>query len=159
MLTKDDLKGLLGHTFDLTDAQVETLLPMAEEREAANDEVLYNQGDPAEHFFLLVEGKVILEADVAPSVSASLNSVKPGYVFGWTAAIGGQHELRARAVEASDILAFDGEALIRLMREDHDLGYRIMSAMLRLLKNRLDTRTHQFLRILGRHPDLKLADQ
>ena len=159
MLTKDDLKSLLGHTFDLTDAHVEKLLPMAREHEAANDEVLFQREDNAEHFYLLVTGKVILEADLAPGVSASLNSVKPGYVFGWTAIIGGQHEMRARAVEVSDVVAFEGEALIRLMNEDHDFGFRIMSAMLRLLKNRLDTRTGQFLRILGRHPDLQMGGQ
>lgn len=159
MLTKDDLKSLLGQTFDLTDAHVEKLLPMALEREAANDEILYRQGEAAEHFFMLIDGKIILEAELAPGVTASLNSIKPGYVFGWSALIGGNHDLQARAVEASDIVSFDGDSLVALMNEDHDFGFRITYAILRLIKNRLDTRTGQFLRILGRHPDLQLGAQ
>jgi len=159
MITKDDLKSLLGQTFDLTDAHVEALLPLAQEREAANDEILYRQGEPAEHFYLLVEGKVILEAELAPGVTASLNSIKPGYVFGWSALVGGNHDLQARAVEVSDLVAFEKDSLIALMDKDHDLGYRIIQAILRLIKNRLDTRSAQFLRILARHPDLQLGSQ
>lgn len=157
MITKDDLKSLLGRTFDLTDAHVEALLPLAQERTVANNEILYKQGDPAENFYLLVEGKVILEAELAPGVTASLNSIKPGYVFAWSALIGGTHDLQARAVEVSDLLFFESSALIELMRGDHDLGYRIIRSMLRLMKDRLDARTGQFLRIMARHPDLQLG--
>ena len=90
-------------------------------------------------------------------MTASLSSIKPGYVFGWSALTGGNHDLQARAVEASDLIAFDSESLITLMRGDHDLGYRIIRAMLRLMKTRLDARTGQFLRIMARHPDLQLG--
>jgi CRP/FNR family cyclic AMP-dependent transcriptional regulator len=158
MLTKDDLKTLLDHTFDLTDAQVDKLLAETTLREVADNEILFNQGDPADNFYLLKDGKVILEANLGPGVTASLASVKPAYVFGLSSLLAGvSHEMRARAVEPSEVVVFDGEGLRALMDKDTDLGYRIMKAMYGLLKSRLDNRTGQFLKLLGRHPDLRLG--
>ncbi len=155
MITVEELKKiyLLQR---LTDKMIERILPFIEVETFGENEVVFDQGQSAEHFFMLKKGKILLKVDASENVTISLGSIKPGYSFGWSALfVEGAYTSSAVTAEPSELYQVQGEALLRLMEEDHGLGYRVMTGVTRILQNRLERRTGQFLKALAKHIDIE----
>ncbi|WP_461210561.1 Crp/Fnr family transcriptional regulator [Desulfocurvus sp. DL9XJH121] len=154
MITIDDLKNVpLLQGF--SDAIYEKLLTIARAQTLQEDETVYEAQEEANDLYIVKFGKIILEADVSDTVTVSLASIKPGYLFGWYGMLPASVQtMRAKATETSDVIVLPGDELRMLMDEDHDFGYQFMNKMYMLMKIRMDRRTNQFLSVLERHPDL-----
>ncbi len=161
MVVKDDLKQIviLGY---LTDEMLEKLLPYVELQTFEEGSVIFREGDLGVTFYMLKRGKVLLEQKISDKVRVSVGSIKPGYSFGWSAMLGGEehYTLEAICVEECDVLSISKEAIKKLLDDDHSMGYHLMQRILVVVKNRLDRRTEQFLRVISVHPDIKpLSDK
>lgn len=101
---------------------------------------LFKEGNLAEHFYLLDEGKVnlIMEATGDPPRSAVVETVTKGGVFGWSALVP-PHILTHSAVcvEPSRVVVINGEELARLMDNDPSIGYEVMRGLVRVIGSRL----------------------
>lgn len=154
MITIDDLKNvplLQG----LPDSVFERLFKIADAKSLKDGEILYEAQDQANDLYMVKNGKIVLEADISDTVTVSLASIKPGYLFGWYGMFPASVQtMRAKAAEETDVIVLPGDELRMLMDEDHDFGYQFMNKMFMLMKIRLDRRTNQFLSVLTRHPDL-----
>ncbi len=140
----------------LTDTMLEKMQPFAEERDYQNREVIFREGDKALFFFMLHQGKLLLEVQASESIMISLGSIKPGFSFGWSALLpDSNYTAYAICTEPSDVLMIRGDKFLGLMDEDHHLGYRVMEGVVRILKRRLERRTNQFLKTLRHHPDIR----
>jgi CRP/FNR family cyclic AMP-dependent transcriptional regulator len=53
------------------------------------------------------------------------------------------------------VLAIPGKKFLDLLREDHTMGLRVMEFSAKILKNRLERRTAQFLKVMSKHPDIQ----
>ena len=105
---------------------------------------------------MLKNGKILLEVEVAKQIIISLGSIKSGYSFGWSALIpGSSHTTYAVCSEPCEVLIIPGNNFIELLKEDYTAGYRFMSEVMKVLKNRLDRRTGQFLKVMTKHPDIQ----
>jgi CRP/FNR family transcriptional regulator, cyclic AMP receptor protein len=119
-------------------------------------EVIFEEGDRAENFYILKKGKVLLEVAVSESIIISLGSIKTGYSFGWSSLIpGSSHTSYAVCSEPCDVLIIPGKQFLGLLDGDHPSGYRFMTEVMKILKNRLDRRTGQFLKVMTKHPDIQ----
>ena len=76
-------------------------------------------------FYMLKEGKVLLEVDASESISISLGAMKTGFSFGWSSLFpGSTYTATAVCVEPTEVIAIPGKDLVRLMDEDHHNGLR-----------------------------------
>jgi len=61
----------------------------------------------------------------------------------------------AVCVDKSEVFILPGEDFLKLMEEDHDMGYAILRGVTDILKSRLERRTNQLMKALARHVNLE----
>ena len=157
MVTVEDLKGinLLG---GLTDQMLEKIPPITELHQFKEREVIFEEGAKADTFYLLKRGKILLQVELTEMIIISLGSIKSGYSFGWSALLpgsGSSYTSYAVCAEPCEVLTMPGDRFLDLLNNDHTMGYRVMDAMAKILKNRLERRTEQFLKVMSKHPDIQ----
>jgi CRP-like cAMP-binding protein len=152
MVEKKDLEGvvLLGH---LTGAMRDKLRPHMRLLRFDEGETVFKEGESADTLYFLKNGKVLLEKRLSSAVTVAFGSVKPGYSFGWSAMIGQFYTSEALCSEPSEVLALDAQPTMKLMDEDHSLGYIFSQRLLHMIKKRLEFRTEQFVRAIANHPE------
>lgn len=116
------------------------------------EQFLFHEGDQANEFFLIRQGKVALEISAPgrePIVIATLGAgeiVGASWVippYRWT--------FDARAVELTRAIGIDAACLRRKCEADHHLGYEMMKRFLPIIVKRLHATRLQILDVYGRH--------
>lgn len=159
MVTIEELRKI-NLLQDLTDEMLEKVIAVARPLRFREKDVIFEEGNRAEYFYMLKRGKILLEMDISDRIDISLGSIKSGYSFGWSALLSNSsHASRAVCAEPCDVVAIPGEKLRALLEGDHTMGYRVMELTAKILKNRLERRTGQLLKVMAKHPDMqKLLD-
>ncbi|MFH1242517.1 MAG: Crp/Fnr family transcriptional regulator [Pseudomonadota bacterium] len=140
----------------LEDQVLEKISPITQLRQFKENEVIYEEGQAADNLYFLKRGKVLQEVEVSEVMIISLGSIKPGYTFGWSALLGGtSYTTYAVCAELSEVLIMPGDRFHNLLDEDHAMGYIVMENLAKILKNRLERRVEQFLRVMSKHPDIQ----
>jgi CRP/FNR family cyclic AMP-dependent transcriptional regulator len=114
-------------------------------------EYLFHEGDPAEEFFLILEGKIALDIiapGLAPIVFATLGAgeivgaswVVPPYRWAFD----------ARAVAPTRAIGIDATCLRGKCEADHHLGYEMMKRFLPVVVKRLHATRLQLLDVYGK---------
>ena len=155
MVSMEDTKAI--YLLDGLSEQILTkICPLSETRQYKEREVIFEEGDRAENFYSLKRGKILLEVEVAKQIIISLGSIKSGYSFGWSALIpGSSHTSYAVCAEPCEVFCTPGNKFLDLLKEDHTSGFLFMTEVTKILKNRLDRRTGQFLKVMTKHPDIQ----
>jgi CRP/FNR family cyclic AMP-dependent transcriptional regulator len=154
MASVEDLKRIILFQ-NLTNGMLEQLLPMVHVQPFEERHMVYEPGDTAHNFYSLKRGKVLLEAELAPALIISLGAIKPGYTFGWSALLSSaSHTSYAVCAEPSEILVMPGDKFLDLLNRDSSMGYMVMQKVAKILENRLERRTAQFLKVISKHPEI-----
>jgi CRP-like cAMP-binding protein len=128
----------------LNDAQLEKLAALAKEEAYPTGALLYKEGDPSTHLYLVQKGKVFLEmkCDMGPTrppMQVIIDVVTLRESFGWSAFVEPNlHTLSALIAEPTKMIVFEGGKMKALMEEDCQAGYEIMKGLTRLLASRLN---------------------
>lgn len=102
------------------------------ERALGRNEQLFQAGDPATRFFLLVEGQVKLFFNTADGHEKVIEIIRPGMTFGEAVMLIGQpFPANAQAVIRSHVLAIPHTAVKRLMQDDADTALRMLASLSR----------------------------
>jgi CRP-like cAMP-binding protein len=145
MVTKEDLKQIVMLTY-LTDSMLDQLAHIIDILKFDKDEILFRENEPAERFYMLKSGNVLLEQRISGEVTAIIGSIKPGYSFGWSSMIAGSlYTSDAVCVEPSEIYSF---------KQSPEMGFRFYQRLLVIIKKRLDYRMEQFRQAIMNHPDM-----
>ena len=159
MIAFDDLRKILLLE-NVSDAMLGKMVPLLEMHVFGEQDIIFQQGDDAEMFYMLKEGKVLLEVDASDTISVSMGAMKAGFSFGWSSLFpGSSYTATAVCVEPTEIIAIPGKDFVRFMDGDHDNGYDIMWKITAILRRRLGRRTGQFLRAIEHHPDIQKVFQ
>jgi CRP/FNR family transcriptional regulator, cyclic AMP receptor protein len=114
------------------------------------NEVVFREGDPADHFYFIREGLVALELMIPQRGFATLQTVGEGDALGWSWLVPPYHwRFGARTLQPTRALAFDGKCLRNKCEEDHDLGYELLKRFLHVVTERLDATRLQLLDLYG----------
>ena len=131
----------------LDNSQLEKIAGLCAEEIHVAGALIFKEGDPAEKLYILREGKFALEMGIRlwPEQKIrqmTIDTLNPGELFGLSALMESDvFTMSARAVDRSKLIVLSGGDLMRLMNEDHDMGYRIASGLANLAAARLrDTR-------------------
>jgi CRP/FNR family cyclic AMP-dependent transcriptional regulator len=119
------------------------------------DELIFHEGDIANRFYLIVAGKVALEAPDGDGRVILLQTIGNSELLGWSWMFSPYiWHLHARAVEPTEAIFFYGTRLRELCETDHDLGYEVFRRVGEVMMQRLQTTR---LLLLEKHypdPDL-----
>lgn len=110
------------------------LLENATTVECAAGEVVFREGEPANRFYLIEEGHVLIEACSPRHVNVPVQTLGPGDALGWSWLFEPfTWSFQARAVEPVKLLVIDAAHLLRLSNENHEFGYELMKRLARVV--------------------------
>jgi CRP-like cAMP-binding protein len=119
-------------------------------------QVIFDEGQPANEFYLICKGKVAIETALLGCESLVIQSLGPGEVLGWSWLLPPyEWHYSARAAEPTDVVALDGKALRARCEEDHGLGYEMMKRFALVIVQRLAATRARLLH----YPDPQPADE
>jgi CRP-like cAMP-binding protein len=155
VLTKEDLSQIVMIA-RLKEPMQDRLSQIIDVFKFDKDEILFKEGEPAERFYMLRSGNVLLEQRISEKVTACVGSVKPGFSFGWSAMVdNGVYTTEAVCIEPSEIYSFKRDKINKLFEQDPEMGFRMYQRLLEIIKKRLDYRTGQFRQAIKDHPDMQ----
>jgi len=104
------------------------------------DELIFREGDVANRFYLIVEGKVTLESSAPNGQPVLLQTLGPGDLLGWSWLFSPYvWRVHARAVEPTEAIFFYGTRLLSACEADHDLGYEMFKRISEVMMHRLQS--------------------
>jgi CRP/FNR family transcriptional regulator, cyclic AMP receptor protein len=105
---------------------------------------LFHEGEEANQFYLIREGRVALEDAIPGRDPITIQTLSAGDVLGWSWLIPPYRwRFDARASEPVRAFALDGACLRAKSEADHDLGYEMLKRFTPLIAERLQaTRRH-----------------
>jgi CRP-like cAMP-binding protein len=117
------------------------------------DQFLFHEGEEANQFYMIRQGKVAVEIHAAKRASIIIQTVGEGEVLGWSWLIPPYRwRFAARAVELTRAIALDGKCLRAKSEEDHNLGYELLKRFCDIIVERLHATRLQLLDVYGVHP-------
>jgi CRP-like cAMP-binding protein len=89
---------------------------------------IFEEGSPANRFYLILEGSVALESEVKDRGRITIQTLGPGDDLGWSWLFPPFYvHLSARALGPTKTIFFYGTRLREQCAEDHELGYQLMT--------------------------------
>lgn len=99
-------------------------------------EVIFREGDPAEAFYVLVEGNI--EISIGERGAINFIVARPGEVFGWAALVEPYVRTGTAACTAdTKVLKVPNDVMNRVMKKYPEDGLRIMRHLTSILAQRL----------------------
>jgi len=102
------------------------------------NELIFREGDPANRFYLIQSGRVVLESQVLGKPKALVQTLGPGDILGWSWLFPPYFwHFDARALEPIDAVFIYGTPLREECESDHELGYELMKRLAAVMMKRL----------------------
>lgn len=148
-LDQDAVRALLKnqeHFAALDENQLSTIAAATRVVSLGENETLFQHGQPADDFFLVLQGQVKLFRLSEDGDEKVIEILTPGRLFAEAVMFMERHAypVNAQAVMASELLAISSKAFSRMLRESVDTCFRVMGVMsqrLHRLLNEIDSLT------------------
>ncbi len=99
-------------------------------------EILFNAGDPAHHFYILIKGRVELSLDDAGPVIYMAKY--PGEVIGWSSLVGRDvFSASAQCRESTKLLKFDRDRFLEILQKNPANEALLFKRLAEMLGNRI----------------------
>jgi len=131
----------------LKPSHFQKMVDLASVKQWREGEMIFREGDPGQHLFLILEGHVALEIYVPGQGRKTILTLGPDDVFGWSAVLPvvGTRTASARAVTPTQAVAFASHALRKACELDHDLGFHVFRRLTNVIAGRLSATRLQLL--------------
>ncbi|KHK93731.1 Crp/Fnr family transcriptional regulator [Novosphingobium malaysiense] len=150
METMDRILASQAFFADFPAEFVELLAGCARNQHFKAGEYLIREGDPADRFFLVRQGKVALEITAPARAPVIVTTLGEGEIVGVSWLIPPYRaEFDARAVEPVRAIGIDAKCLRGKCEADHHLGYEMMKRFLPVMVKRLHATRLQILDVYG----------
>ncbi len=127
----------------LSGQSIEALAAIGDITAAKKGEYLFHEGDPAVHFYIVKEGKVVLEFEQFDG-SIDTETVSPGMGVGCSALAGlSQYTAHGRCEKDSRFLHWHQSALRDLFDKENRLGYLLLRASAKMISKRIKGKLHK----------------
>ncbi len=101
-----------------------------EDRDLARGEVLFQEGDPAEGFYVLLEGLVRVFKASPEGREYTLHVIRPGQMFAEVAMFAGKrYPANCAALEDARVAFFPKSVFLRLMGEHPEISLKIIASL------------------------------
>jgi CRP-like cAMP-binding protein len=139
---------LASHQFvkDLDPHQRRILADCAMEKTFEAGELIFREGDPANRFYLILDGKVVLESYVQDRGRVEIQTIGAGDVLGWSWLFPPYYwQFDARAVQPTKAIFFYATPLREEAENDHELGYELYKRFAEIMLKRLQATRRRLL--------------
>ena len=141
-MSDQSIEGYLsGHAFfsGLEPRYLKFISDSATELQLARGETLFRQGERADRFFLVRRGQVSVQVPALVGPALEIQHLNEGQILGWSWLIPPfRWHFFASAVEDSDLLEFDGNAILAHCEKDPKFGYELFKLFAGLMSERLE---------------------
>jgi CRP-like cAMP-binding protein len=138
----------------LADSERTAILNQGDRIRAGPGETLFNQGDPARRCYLVLKGRLKLTALHEQGKQAVLRYIGPGQM---TAAVAvfkeKEYPVMAETIGPAEVLAWDRQVLVKLMREYPQLAINTLKVVI----DRLDDVQTRYLQISSEQVEQRIA--
>lgn len=126
----------------LSTEQIELLANESMPAEFKTDELIFKEGSPANRFYIILSGEVILESPCPKCDdergTVQVETIGAGSVLGWSWLFAPYYShFDARAVSPVKAIFFYGTRLREQCENDHELGYQLMKRAAEIFIERL----------------------
>jgi CRP/FNR family transcriptional regulator, cyclic AMP receptor protein len=150
-MTMETLENVLSeHPFvkGLPERYLELLVGCCANARFEVGEIILREGEPAHQFFLIRQGKVVLEIYSPERGPMMVLTLGPGEALGWSWLFPPYRwKFDARAVEQTRAFVIEAECLRKKCEEDHDFGYEILKRFLHMVEERLEATRLQLMNV------------
>lgn len=123
----------------LGDQDIRFMASKAERRHLDREEVLFRYDAPARKFFVLERGRISLEVAAIEGPPLELQELGDGAILGWSWLIAPYRwSFQARAEVPSDVVEFDGKAILDRCERNPKFGYELLKRFSSLMSERLE---------------------
>jgi CRP-like cAMP-binding protein len=122
----------------LAQEHIEFLAANARSRDVEQDRVLFHYGEKADHFYVILRGRVVIEVASLEGPPLELQQLDDGAILGWSWLIPPYTwTFQARADENTEVLELDGGAIRARCEADPNFGYALLKRFSSLMSERL----------------------
>ena len=109
-------------------------------------EWIFRQGDPANRFYLILEGKVLIESEVKDRGMVPIRTFGPGDDLAWAWLFPPYYmHFSACAIERTRAIFFYGTRLREQCEANHELGYQLMKRIAEIVVQNLNATQKRLL--------------
>ena len=113
---------------------------------------IIREGEEADQFFLIREGRVALEIHAPPRKPLVIETLGPGDIIGWSWLLAPHiWKFNARAATLTRLIALDAKCLRAKCEANHELGYEILKRFSHIIERRLEATRLQLQDIYAAH--------
>jgi len=139
----ETLRGIVSeHAFfrDFPARHLEVIVGCASNLRFDAGTFIFHEGEAAEKFYLIREGKVALQIVSERRGALNIQTLGPGEILGWSWLFPPyQWKLSAKVIDPTRALVIDGHWLRDKSEQDHDLGYELLKRFSRVFVKRLES--------------------
>ena len=139
---------LSTHAFfaGLNEDYLKLLAGFATETKVARGNVLFQQGKPADKFYLVRKGLVSVQVPALVGPPLEMQVLGENQMLGWSWLIPPYRwNFLARAVEDSELIEFDGAAILARCEADPKFGYELFKRFTALMSERIDSSSQKMM--------------
>ncbi len=136
----------------LSARHLELLAGCASNVHFAANQVAFREGEEANEFYLIREGKMAVELHAPERGAINILTLGAGEVLGWSWLIPPYRwSFDARAIEPTRAIALNGRCLREKSDRDSDLGYQLFKRIAPIMEERLQATRLQLLNLYEIH--------
>jgi CRP-like cAMP-binding protein len=123
---------------DLDEGELARVAETCKEQKFVSAKTIFKEGEPGNRLYIIAEGEVRISRQIPGSGEEALAILKKGTIFG-EMAIFDQSERSTDAIANSDctLITITRSDFDLLMDFDHDLAYKVLWAVVKMLSSRL----------------------
>ena len=120
---------LSAHEFfsDLSDDVLKFICECSSTREIKKGQILFRQGENADKFYVIRNGRISIQMPAIMGPTLEVQTLGKGQVLGWSWLISPyKWNFQAKAEEDSELLQFDGIAILARCEQEPKFGYELL---------------------------------
>ncbi len=135
------VKYLSGHDFfsELSEEALKFLCECASLRDIKKSQTLFKQGERADKFYVVRNGRISVQIPALMGPNLEIQSLGKNQVLGWSWLISPyQWNFQAKAEDDSELLEFNGTAILARCEQEPKFGYEVLKRFAALMSERLE---------------------
>ena len=132
---------LSAHEFfsQFRDDDLKFLCECSSMREIKKGQILFRQGEHADKFYVVRSGRISIQMPAIMGPTLEIQAVDEGQVLGWSWLISPyKWNFQTKAEEDSELLQFDGAAILARCEQEPKFGYELLKKFAALMSDGLN---------------------
>ena len=132
---------LSAHEFfsEFSDDDLKFLCECSSMREIKKGQILFRQGEHADKFYVVRSGRISIQMPAIMGPTLEIQAVEEDQVLGWSWLISPyKWNFQTKAEEDSELLQFDGVAILARCEQEPKFGYELLKKFAGLMSVRLN---------------------